>query len=358
MNRLPPRTSLVAQAATVLREAIAAGEWARWLPGELELSRRLSVSRVTLRAALAELEHAKLIRAGQGKRREIVGRRRGKVKTLKSREVALLSPTPLHRLVTSTLFWVDELRKELDAAGWNLDIVESAAAYSRKPQAVLADLEMRMRPAGWVLYRSTPEMQHWFGKEGKAAVLAGSPHPGVELPSVDEDYRAGCRHAAGRFVAAGHRRLAILRPDTALAGDLESVAGFHEGAGTPGSVVTSEHDGSPHGIARSMERVFGRDPKPTGLFVFNAPHLLTALGWLQYRGIRVPKDVSVVCRDDEPFLDYAVPAPARYALNPGAFGRKISKLVVGRLTGEVGRTRQYRLVPNFIRGDSLAAPGS
>jgi DNA-binding GntR family transcriptional regulator len=55
MDRLPQRASLVAQTVEVLREAIAAGEWPQWLPGELELTDRLQVSRVTLRAALTRI---------------------------------------------------------------------------------------------------------------------------------------------------------------------------------------------------------------------------------------------------------------------------------------------------------------
>ena len=74
--RLPQRTSLVAQTAAILKERIQSGEWHKWLPGEHELCAHLRVARMTLRGALAQLEQAGMVRVHQGKRREILARRR------------------------------------------------------------------------------------------------------------------------------------------------------------------------------------------------------------------------------------------------------------------------------------------
>ena len=56
MQILPQRKSLVAQTSMILRSGIIAGEWSGSMPGELELCRRLQVSRVTLRGAKAQHE--------------------------------------------------------------------------------------------------------------------------------------------------------------------------------------------------------------------------------------------------------------------------------------------------------------
>jgi DNA-binding LacI/PurR family transcriptional regulator len=351
MNRLPRRTSLVAQTVEVLREAVASGEWPRWMPGEIELTKKLRISRITLRAALAELEREKIIRAGQGRRREIVHGRSPRNAASTRRSVALISPEPLHRLAASTVFWIDELREHLDASGWPLEIHESAAAYSRRPTHALEELVCRVHPAGWVLYRSTPEMQRWFSEHTPSAVIAGSRHPEIHLSSVDVDHAAGCRHAAGRFLAEGHERLAIIRPESQLAGDLQSVAGFQQGARA--DVAQTTHNGSIRSICTSLDRLFSRAPRPTGLFVFHPTHLLTVLGWLQRRSFRVPHDVSVICRDDESFLDSVLPSPARYTLNATAFARKISRIVASLVTGASTRPQQYRILPTFVPGETL-----
>ena len=352
MKRLPQRTSLATQTAEVLREAIAAGQWPQWLPGEMELMQRLHVSRVTLRAALSLLERENLITGGQGKRREVRQPIAFSSKQQTRQSVVLLTPAPLHRLPAATVFWIDELREHLDAAGWPLEIHESAAAYRRRPVHALEELAARLMPAGWVIFRSTPEMQRWFSDKGLPAVIAGSVYPNVALPSVDVDYFAGCRHAAGRLTAAGHRHLAILRPDTSLAGDLESVQGFL--AGAKGAQITELlHDATTAGVCLRLDQLFSQPLPPTGLFVFHASHLLTVIGWLQRAGRRVPQDVSVLCRDDEPILDAVIPTPSRYTLNPLLFARKISRTVVGLVTGSSTQHRS-RLLPTFVRGETLA----
>jgi DNA-binding LacI/PurR family transcriptional regulator len=267
--------------------------------------------------------------------------------------VALLSPAPLHRLPTSTIVWIDELRGCLAATGRQLDFCENVASYRRHPQNELEALASRVRPAAWVLYRSTPEIQRWFGEHAPHAVIAGSPHARVGLSSVDVDYAAASRHAAGRFLACGHRRLAIVRGESRLAGDFESVAAFHEACGH--EAPSAIHDGSVNGICASLEALFAKAPRPTGLFVFHARPLLTVLGWLQARGLRVPRGVSVLCRDDEPFLDYALPAPARYKLSPTVYARKFCKLVIALAAHGSSQARQVRIIPEFESGATLAA---
>jgi hypothetical protein len=75
MDSIPRRSSLVAQTVPILRDNIQAGVWQDLLPGELELCAGFQVSRVTLRAALLQLEQEGRFRGQQGKRREIIRKR-------------------------------------------------------------------------------------------------------------------------------------------------------------------------------------------------------------------------------------------------------------------------------------------
>ena len=72
MDKIPQRSSLVAQVAEILSRGIQEGEWSEHLPPEREICRRLHVSRPTVRGALLTLQREGLIRTIRGQRRRIV----------------------------------------------------------------------------------------------------------------------------------------------------------------------------------------------------------------------------------------------------------------------------------------------
>lgn len=352
MKLHPLRAPLPGQAAAALRNAIAEGVWERWLPGELELVKCLHVGRNTLRAALAQLEREGLVSAGQGRRREIHRKNTFvKGRRVTSTRVVLLSPEPFHRQPHSAVLWMGELRAHLASFGYKLEMQSPQAVWRRHPGRALEDMASRLAPAAWILHRSTPQMQRWFSASLLPCLVAGTRHEDVDLSSLDIDHRATGRHAAGRFLARGRRDLALLRMRTTLAGDQETVAGFREGAGNA-AVRDIFHDGTSEGVCAALRRAFQHAP-PDGLFVFRAEHALAALGHLTRSGVRIPADLALICRDDEPFLSHAVPEPARYVINAAVFARKISGLVRDILCGGGAKTRARVMMPDFLPGKIL-----
>jgi len=189
MELVPRRTSLVGQTVVILRDGIKAGLWKDFLPGELALCERMQVSRVTLRAALDQLQREGWVRGGQGRRRQIVAKRTPRVQP-RSDLVIVLSPVRPQDMSGSVIFWVDALRDHLTDAGYRLEIHANQACYSRRPDQALESLLHTSRAAGWVLYLSTQPLQSWFSERGLLCVISGSRHPGIGLCSVDIDYAA------------------------------------------------------------------------------------------------------------------------------------------------------------------------
>jgi LacI family transcriptional regulator len=346
------RDSLAAQAAVILRAEIEAGTWTGMLPGELTLCRRLHISRATVRGALAKLEADGLVRGSKGRRREIV-----KVVPVRRAAVALsrvmvLSPVPHAGLTVTKLLWMDALRGELTSRGMAMELVVSAAVSLPRAHRVLKDLVGQHGDAVWILLRASGPVQKWFAGQGLPCAVAGSMVSGVALPAVDWDYFAACRHAAGRLLARGARRLGLVIPRSALPGDEESEAGFREGAGRHG-VTVIRHDGTPDGLCRALDGAMGQSGAPDGLLVCHSTHTLTVLGRLQQQGFRVPADVRVVARDDDPMLLHAVPEPARYELPPERYAGQLARIVFQWVDGEVPAASTGRLLPSFVTGSSI-----
>jgi len=170
-------------------------------------------------------------------------------------------------------------------------------------------------------------------------------------------YRATCRHAAGQFLARNHRCLVLVNPESGTGGELESEQGFLEGAtnttaaGVQASVV--QHDGSVNGICTRLDALFRKPTPPTALLVSRPAHVLTVMGHLMRRGLRLPQDVALISRDDDSFLEHVVPSVARYASNPSAFAQKLSKIVLEVAGGGVLTAADHHIMPHFVRGDSF-----
>jgi DNA-binding LacI/PurR family transcriptional regulator len=353
MYAIPQRVSLVAQTVASLRQGLADGLWHEHLPGELELCERLQVSRMTLRRALAVLEGEGLLVTAQGQRRRI-GKAAPAGPARRERRVVLLTPLRLAEMRPTVLYWVNDLTDHLAEAGFHLEVHPCPACYAERPEETLNRLERELRPAGWVLYLSTAAMQEWFSRQTVPALLAGSRHGDVRLPSVDLDYRAIGQHAAETFLAKGHRHLAFLRSTQGLAGDLETEHGFVEACGRHGARgEVLSHGDTPERLRQTLAQQLTPAARPTALLVSQPAHMLTVLGTLAQAGISVPGGVSLIARDSESFLPFLVPTVARYEIAPANLARNLSRQVLAML-GPRGRTEQaVRLMPKFVPGATL-----
>jgi LacI family transcriptional regulator len=352
----PKRASLVSQTTEVLRQHFAARPAGEKLPGERELARQLRVSRPTLSAALNLLEREGRLRTRPQSGRTLVKPRRLPNRTSQSHNVTLLLPVVLSAVEPRMLFWIDELREALAKEQHQLEILSRPGLYAARPEKHLEELAGRMSPSAWVLTLSTRAMQEWFSSHRLPTIIAGSRYEGVRLPAVDRDQTATCMHAVGRFVAKGHRRLALLTPPMAAAGDLKSEAGFQAGgekAGASVETIITRHDGTVAGLCSSLDRLLARERPPTAFLVAQARHSLTALGYLIQRGLRFPDTAALIAREHDSFLEFVVPSVARYRVAPETFAQKLSRAVLDITSGGNPPPVEHLLMPQFIPGQTL-----
>jgi DNA-binding LacI/PurR family transcriptional regulator len=354
MHAVPPRPSLITHSADFLREALLRGEWTDLLPSERTLCARLRISRPTLRAVLAQLESEGVLSAVENKKRRILAGGSVRHAAAPSRVIALLSPVPQQAMPPFVLFWLDALRELLADGGYQLELHAGAHCYTAKPSGGLKKLTQRVQAAAWVLFRSTPAMQHWFAEHDVAAVVAGSCAEGVVLPSVDIDYRAACRHAANMLMQKGHRRIALLLPDSAHGGDMESEHGFHEALSVKdASAAVIQHHETAEQVVEQLENLLRRKPAPTAFLVARSSHTLTVITHLLRSGHRLPRDFAVVSRDDDAFLDHVVPRVTRYSADAAKFAKRLSKLVLELAQTGHTSTKPVRLMPDLRRGETV-----
>ncbi len=361
-NSLPQRQSLVAQTVAFLNAQIDAVVWRDWLPSERSLCELLQVSRNTLRAALAQMRQDGRIRPVHGAGNQILGGPRPKISPPRSQDVALLTPEPIERLRPMQSLWIDDLRALLSERGVRLRVFHGHHYFSSNPGRALQKLVARNPHGCWVLMLAGEHVQRWFGKNAIPCVVAGSTHPGVDLPFRDLDHRAMCRHAAGVLLGLGHRRLALLTQKSRRAGDLASEAGFVEGVRQSrhpeADAMVIYHEESVSGIAQAVRRILKLQPAPTALLIVHPHTYLAVASRLAQSGVRVPAAISLISRDDDPFLSFIVPVAARYVIAPHLMAKSVVRPVLELLEGNPVTQRGSLIMPEFVRGESIAAPAA
>lgn len=354
MQAVPPRPSLITHSADFLREALRGGEWEKALPSERTLCTRMRISRPTLRAVLAQLEREGVIGPVENKRRRILAVPATSGKAAASRMIALLTPVAQQAMPPFVLFWVDALRELLAEAGYQLEVHASPHCFTAKPAGGLRKLTQRVPAAAWVMFRSTPVMQRWFVAQQLPTVIAGSCGDDIGLPSVDLDYRATCRHAATMLMQKGHRRIALLLPDSAHGGDADSAMGFREAFATcEATPCVVQHHETAEQVIESLNEALKRKPAPTAFLVARSIHTLTVVTHLLRLGHKIPRDFAIVSRDDDAFLDHVVPKVTRYSADAAKFAKRLARLVLELAQTGHTSTKPVRLMPDLRRGETV-----
>jgi LacI family transcriptional regulator len=344
----------------VLRESLRTGQWRSVLPPERSLAEEIRVSRPVLRRALHLLAEEGLIAIRPGQPARILAARpAGSKRARPARRVALLSGQPLQAVGSWHLLVIDALRRHLHTLGYSLEFVSDLRLRWNNAQPALAKIVRQHQADCWILLSQPFLVQQWFQTQRVDAITLGSPFPGMRLSSVDEDYRAMCRHAVGVFLGAGHRQIVFLRRKTAAAGDAESEAGFRaafQHASAAGlTPCMARHDGTPENVCAHLRSLLSAARPPTALLVSHAEDALTVLTYLRQQGIAVPDQVSLISRHDADFLERVIPPMARYKTDSLKTARALCQLVDATLT-RGARVRAVRNVPSFYPGSTVAPP--
>lgn len=353
------RPSLAAETLAELRRRIEAGAFGERMPGERQLCEDLGVSRPTMRAALEELEREGSIASDGRKARRVLARPKRRDPSGKGAErvVLLRSAAANARAADPSLDYF--LGHEFHLAGYEFLVRTVPSEVLETPGVGLRNLVHSLRPSLWILTGLPRKAQRWFLEQNARCLVFGSSHAEAGFPFLDEDYRATCRHAAGRMLAAGHRQLALLLPKPMLQGDRESREGFLEGLklsqreGLGSTVVQT--GGTPESAARAAKKLLAAEPRPTAWLVCHPHDCVSVLTYLLGNGVSIPGDVSLVCRTSRTALKHVWPKLARYERDHARFRKKLLQMALHLLREGMLATRQNRIGSGYVPGESLGA---
>lgn len=343
------------QLSDLLRARIADGEWAAALPSERQLAEEYFVSRTTLREALRTLAGDGVIRAPDSTRSGRMLAVPAKRNRIQPKQGQIIILTPSLRESPLVLEHLAVLREWLGKQGTQVHVREAARlAEESQPAATLRRWAKDAPPTVWILHKMPRSVQQAVADLKLKAIVFGSVFPGIALPHVDVDFRAVARHAAGRCLARGHRKLAVLVHRTQLAGDravIDAIGDELDRSGAPAPVIL-KHDFNRARLIDALDRlIVPKSTRPDVLLVVNQHHLLTALPHLLHRGLRIPQDLSIVYLSNDPAVERLSPLPERYDIGDRLL-RKLARAAQDRLAGD--HPASSVLLPRLVKGETLA----
>lgn len=355
------RASIADQVAATLRGAIAQGVLGDPLPGEHHLARQLGVSRVSLRAALAQLASEGLIHRGKGLRTRLRAERRASARTA-GPVVCVISPVSRDLLFRTQPAVLMEMRVLFGSKGIGWEEVYDAKLDVGQPDRQLRALAGHRRQICYLLLACGAPIQRWFERSGVPAVVVGSCVPGVALPSVDIDFRAVGWHAAGAIVHCGHRRIGILQHARLLAGDQYVLDGFlsYLAKAAPDAVVSRILvDADYSNLRVRLTQLAAGRRRPTALLCVRPALTLGAFGTLLQCGLRIPQDMSLVARESHQLIDASLPHLTRYSGVSMRQASRVVRMALALIAGREVLLTPSRVFPSFIAGETLGpAPES
>jgi DNA-binding LacI/PurR family transcriptional regulator len=357
---LPFRSSLPTQTAAIILEHIRRGRWRDWLPGERQLSGEFRVSRGTVRSALGILEHQRAVAAVSSEGHRVLQRARRQASHGERTMIGLLSPEPLENRRPYLAMMISHIREAAQARGWGFQRHSGPNYFGPKAESHLSRLIAESGCTCWILARATRRAQAWFAGREVPTVISGHTYEGIALPSVDVDHRAAGRHAGNHLARQGHSHVALIVSRERLPGLIAGEAGFTEGfcpRGTSGRNITRlPFESSPAALAAAVERSCRLANRPTAIVTETPDQYLAVFSALARLRLRVPEEISLVSRLDDPFLHSLVPEPARYQIDPALFARSLTTLLAHVVAGEKVPPVARELVPEFIPGASIRPP--
>jgi len=355
MLEIPPRLSLPAQTAAALRKSLDQGTWKEFLPGERRLCELFKVSRPTLRSALSVLAKEGRIEIRQGRSSRILSPRRqrggarGRLIAIVTHDASALSPAHAHHSVT-------EMRLLLAEHGFATETFVFRARGAAAQRHTIEAFVRQNQVFCCLLLWSRTELQQWFAANAFPALVLGSCHASVRLPSLDVDFKAVCRHAAGTLLGKGHRRLALIVPDSGRPGTLASEEGFRA-AGQRGQdeaeLQIVRHNGTAQHLGAKLDLLFAGTHPPTGLVVAQAQQVFNVLLYLLKRGLSVPGDVSIIARDPDGYFAGLAPPLSHYYFQRQAFNHRLTRLMLQMLNQGGLPIQPYLISPRYFPGGTV-----
>jgi len=342
--------SVVDQLVAHLRGAISRGDLGGSMPGIGRLAKMLGVSSNTVVAAIERLESEDFLKSqGRGRRSQIV---LPEDFVRPSFRVTLL----LYEREDLQLVYVAEIQQFLKEEGFIVNLADQSLVDLGMNVERIARMVNRTETDAWVILSATQEVLEWFVAHSIPAFALSGRFRGLPMAGTGPDKVAACRTAVRRLVELGHRRIVLLQPNHMRKPTLallvrESLDELESHGIQTGAYNLPDWEPTPEGLMQCLDSLFALSP-PTALVVDRSCEYIATYQHLASQGICTPRDVSLICTDDDPTFEWCRPSVSCILWESRPLVRRIVNWVGNIARGKDDR-RQTFTKAKFVEMDSI-----
>ena len=184
--------------------------------------------------------------------------------------------------------------------------------------------------------------------------------PDPTFDQVGITNREAMRTLVARVAAHGHRRIGYVGGNPGFATTLARIAGYREGLAGAGGAIDERllvtGSATTNSAMQAAERLLDLDQPPTALVGGNNLATIGIMKAIHRRGLRVPKDISIVGFDDFEWADCFEPRLTLVAQPCAEIGRRAAFLLMERIAAPQGARRSIQLDAVIIERESCGRP--
>ncbi len=234
-------------------------------------------------------------------------------------------------------------------------VVVGESARDVEGERRLLERFQQLRIGGVVVTPTTSKLDHLAAARGAGTPVIVMARRWEDGDYVTADNVEGGRLVAQHFLARGHRRIGLVRPEDPDNNAMQDrVLGFCEGLASAGIALPPAWDIRTKGTLTedgvdAADQVLALAERPSALFITTDRKAMGLIYRLLERGARIPEEIAVVGYDDIPFAVCARVPLTTVAVPMRRIGELCAEILFDRLDGVgPGERRQLLLSPEMV----------
>lgn len=216
---------------------------------------------------------------------------------------------------------------------------------------------VKQNPAdAWILIAASQQVIAWFAEQPVPSIAMYGRQEGIAIAAAYANMIPSMMTAVRRLVELGHKRIVMLTreerrkpklspPEQAFMDELEA-SGI-----TTGDYNLPNCQESREGLRHLVDKLLRLSP-PTA-FIFQEADLYIAVRiYLADRGIKSPKDISLIEADDNSSFEWCSPVPSYISLDHNLLVRRVVQCVM-RVAHGMADQRKSATKAQFIEGGTI-----